>query len=48
MGKRDYGHREQKKAKKDSHKLPQVSPIPASTNVEVVQKKRKKNEEEGE
>lgn len=48
MGKRDYSHREQKKTKKDSRKVPQVSALPASVNVEVIQKKRKTNEEEGE
>ena len=48
MGSRDYRHRESKKHKKDSRKLPQVSALPASVNVEVIQKKKKKNEEERE
>ena len=48
MGKRDYRHREPKKAKKDARKLPPVSISPTSVNVEVIKKgKREKEEAEG-
>ena len=46
MGKRDYRHRESKKAKKDAKKLPPVSISPPSVNVEVI-KKGKREEAEG-
>ena len=46
MGKRDYRHREAKKAKKDTRKLPQVSISPTPVNVEVIKKGKKRGEEE--
>jgi len=46
MGKRDYRHREPKKAKKDVRKLPPVSILPTPVNVEVVKKEKKKTGEE--
>ncbi|MFC1942820.1 hypothetical protein ACFLWU_06370 [Chloroflexota bacterium] len=45
MGKRDFGHRETKKAKRDIKKLPQISEFKTPTNVEVVKKVRKKEDE---
>ena len=48
MGKRDYRHRETKKAKKDPKKIPQVTILPTPTNVEMVKKKRKGKEVEEE
>ena len=48
MGKRDYSHRETKKAKKDPKKLPQVTVLQAQENVEVVKKKRRWKEVEEE
>jgi hypothetical protein len=45
MGSRNYRHREPKKGKKDTKKLPEVSILPKPVDVEVV-KKRKKREEE--
>jgi len=47
MGKRDYRHRETKKAKKDSKKLAVSTILPTTTNVEII-KKRKKRHEAGE
>ncbi len=46
MGKRDYRHREPKKAKKDVGKLPPISILPTPVNVEVIKKVRKKVEGE--
>ena len=46
MGKRDYRHREPKKAKKDVRKLPPVSILPTPVNVELIKKGRKKGEGE--
>ncbi len=38
MGSRDKGHKEQKKQKKDPKKLPQISIMTTSTEVEVIKK----------
>ncbi len=46
MGRRDYRHREPKKAKKDVRKLPHVSILTTPVNVEVIKKERKEKEEE--
>jgi hypothetical protein len=46
MGRRDYRHRETKKAKKDSKKLPAVDILTTPANVEVIKKEKKKREEE--
>ncbi|MFC1909493.1 hypothetical protein ACFLXD_06585 [Chloroflexota bacterium] len=47
MGKRDYRHRESKKSKKDTRKLPQVTILATPpVEVEVSRKKGKKLEEE--
>ena len=48
MGRRDYRHREPKKAKKDVKKLPPVSILPTPVNVEVVKKGKRREEEEAE
>ena len=48
MGKRDYRHREPKKAKKDVRRLPPVSILPTPVNVEVIKKKKGRKEEEEE
>ncbi|MFC1981613.1 hypothetical protein ACFLVN_05175 [Chloroflexota bacterium] len=49
MGKRDYRHREQKKHKKDTKKLPPITILPATMGVEVIKKgKQKRGEEEEE
>jgi hypothetical protein len=48
MGKRDYRHREPKKAKKDIRKLPPLSVLPTPVNVEVVKKGKKSGGEEAE
>jgi hypothetical protein len=48
MGKRDYRHREPKKAKKDIRKLPPLSVLPTPVNVEVVKKRKKSGGEEAE
>lgn len=49
MGKRDYRHREPKKAKKDVGKLPPLSILPTPVNVEVIKKERKERKKgEGE
>jgi hypothetical protein len=48
MGKRDYGHREQKKAKKDARKVPPVTIVTTPVEVEVIRKGKKKPEEEEE
>ena len=45
MGKRDYRHREPKKPKKDTKKLPSVSILTTPVNVEVIKKGKKKEEE---
>jgi hypothetical protein len=47
LGKRDYGHREPRKSKKDAKKLPQVEIMTPPASVEVI-KKGKKREAEGE
>ncbi len=46
MSRRDYRHRESKKPKKDTKKIPPVNTIITPANVEVVRKARKKREEE--
>lgn len=47
MGKRDYSHREKKKAKKDEKKVPLTTPvIPSPGPVEVI-KRGKKEQTEG-
>ena len=48
MGKRDYRHREPKKPKKDSKKLSVATILPATTNVEVIKKRKKQRDVEGE
>ncbi len=48
MGKRDYRHREPKKAKRDVRKLPPVSILPTPVNVEVVKKRKRSEGEEAE
>lgn len=48
MGKRDYRHREPKKAKKDAKKISPVSILPPTVNVEVIKKGRKQQEREEE
>ncbi len=51
MGSRDFVRREAKKPKKDAKKVAQIIqlvPPPVSVDVEVVRKKRKKQEEEPE
>jgi hypothetical protein len=48
MGRRDYRHKEPKKAKKDIRKLPPVTILPTPVNVEVVKKGRRGKEEEAE
>ena len=48
MGKRDYRHRETKKGKKDTKRLPPVTILPTPLNVEVIKKKRKGKEVEEE
>jgi len=45
MGSRDYRHRETRKPKKDARKLPPVSILKTPTNVEVIKKGKKKEEE---
>lgn len=45
MGRRDYRHREPKKTKKDTRKLPPLSILKTPVNVEVIKKGRKKGEE---
>jgi hypothetical protein len=46
MGRRDYRHREAKKAKKDTRKISEVTILPTPTTVEVVKRGKKKAEEE--
>lgn len=48
MGRRDIGHHETKKPKKDAKKplVVNVSPMPAPPPVEVIKKKRKEEIEE--
>jgi hypothetical protein len=48
MGKRDFRHREPKKAKKDVKKLPATTILPPSVAVEVIKKRKKDRKEEGE
>jgi hypothetical protein len=42
----DYAHREKKKAKKDGRKIAPISFTKPPTEVEVIRKKRKSEEEE--
>jgi hypothetical protein len=42
VSRRDYRHREPKKAKKDTRKLPPVSVLKTPVNVEVIKKGGKK------
>jgi len=48
MGKRDKGHREAKKTKKDSRKISATTILPPTTVVEVIKKGKRegKGEEE--
>ena len=48
MGRRDYRHREPKKAKKDAKKKSVATILPHSMNVEVVKKGKKERKEEEE
>ena len=48
MGRRDFRHREPKKAKKDAKKLPPLSIQTTPANVEVIKKRKKTEEEETE
>ena len=46
MGRRDFRHREAKKPKKDTRKVPPATVLPPSTVVEVVKKVKKEHKEE--
>jgi hypothetical protein len=46
MGRRDYRHREPKKAKKDAKKLSPLNILTTPVNVEVIKKGGKKREGE--
>ncbi len=46
MGKRDYRHREPKKQKKDTRKLPAATILPPPMAVEVLKKVKKERKEE--
>jgi len=48
MGKRDIRHRETKKPKRGSKKLPVTDILPVSTAVEVIKKRKKDKSEEEE
>ena len=48
MGRRDYRHRESKKAKKGAKKPLASVTLPPQVTVEVVKKQRKERKEEGE
>ena len=48
MGRRDYRHREPKKARKNARKLPQVNITTTPASVEVIRKTSKRKEEEEE
>ena len=48
MGRRDYRHREPKKAKKESKKISPTDILPPPMTVEVVKKGKKKRESEEE
>ena len=48
MGGRDYRHRESKKTKKDTKKLPPLTILPTTVNVEVIKKVKKEREVEEE
>jgi len=48
MGRRDYRHREPKKAKKNAKKISPLNIVSTPANVEVIKKVRKKREEEEE
>lgn len=48
MGSRDYRHREQKKVKKDTRKVPPVTIVTTPVDVEVIKRGKKKREEEEE
>ena len=47
MGRRDYRHREPKKAKKDAKKMATATILPSPVTVETI-KKGKKEQKEGE
>lgn len=46
MGKRDYRHRETKKAKKDTKKISPATILPPPASVEVIRKQRKEETED--
>jgi hypothetical protein len=46
MGRRDYRHRETKKAKKDTSKISAATILPTPTTVEVIKRGKKKAGEE--
>ncbi len=46
MGRRDYRHRESKKAKKDTKKISTATILPPPTTVEVIKKGKKEREVE--
>ncbi len=46
MGKRDFGHREAKKTKKDTKKISADTILPPPTTVEVIKKGKKERKEE--
>ncbi len=48
MGKRDFRHREPKKAKKDVKKLSATTILPPPGTVEVIKKRKKERKGEGE
>jgi len=48
MGRRDYRHREPKKAKKDAKKISATTVLPPSITVEVIKKAKKERKEEEE
>ncbi|MFC1912301.1 hypothetical protein ACFLXG_04025 [Chloroflexota bacterium] len=48
MGSRDYRHRETKKTKKDTRKISPISIMPSPAQVEVIKKRKKREEAEEE
>ncbi len=48
MGSRDFRHKEPKKQKKDAKKLAPITILKPSTEVEIIQKKKKERKEEEE
>jgi hypothetical protein len=48
VGRRDYRHRESKKPKKDTKKIPAATILPSPITVEVIKKGKKKPKEEAE